>query len=410
MSANVILFEDRYVDRLRPISLTRPPFAITCAGYRLVDLVATLADCLSCIVRPHLLKVSQREMPDVEPAAAPTLYVNAALMPDVRYLDRLKRFIEAGDPFLCTCGERVVAALLPEKCRPSSDLTPDTVTAHILSQNLPLVENDGFKLFEYPFHVVGAVEELFPANIEYRIRTGDYKELRPNVYVGEGVRIAGSSVLTVEDGPIVLEDNVRVMDFTYLQGPIHVGANSRVIERSSVKEFTSIGHTCKIGGEVEISTIESYSNKQHHGFLGHAYIGSWVNMGAGTSNSDLKNSYGVIRIEHSGERVNTGLQFFGCVIGDFSKTAINTSIFTGKIIGVCSMLYGYVGQNVPSFCNYAKLFGQITECPVAAAVQTQKRMFARRQVEQTQEDIELLHAVFELTREERLISSELPVI
>jgi glucose-1-phosphate thymidylyltransferase len=104
------------------------------------------------------------------------------------------------------------------------------------------------------------------------------------------------------------------------------------------------------------------------------------------------------------------MQFLGSIIGDFAKSAINTSIFTGKIVGVSSMLYGFIGSNVPSFCNYARSFGQITECPVDQAVLIQKRMFARRGIRQTPEDVVLLKDVFELTRSERLISDEPPAL
>jgi glucose-1-phosphate thymidylyltransferase len=135
-----------------------------------------------------------------------------------------------------------------------------------------------------------------------------------------------------------------------------------------------------------------------------------VNLGAGTSNSDLKNTYGEVRLEYPHRRVDTGMQFLGCILGDFAKSAINTSIFTGKIIGVSSMLYGFIGSNVPSFSNYARSFGQITECPVDQAVLIQKRMFARRGIRQTPEDAALLKDVFELTRIERLISDEPPAL
>ena len=104
------------------------------------------------------------------------------------------------------------------------------------------------------------------------------------------------------------------------------------------------------------------------------------------------------------------MQFYGCIIGDFCKSAINTSIFTGKTIGVASMLYGYIGGNVPSFCNYAKSFGQISECALEQTARTQKRMFVRRNVEQTEDDIALLAAVYEKTGRDRSLSSELPVL
>ena len=100
------------------------------------------------------------------------------------------------------------------------------------------------------------------------------------------------------------------------------------------------------------------------------------------------------------------MQFLGCVLGDFSKTAINTSIFTGKVIGVSSHLYGFVGTNVPSFTNYARTFGQETEFVLESAVKTQARMFARRKVDEMPATVKLLTDMYEITRDERLMSTD----
>jgi glucose-1-phosphate thymidylyltransferase len=153
---------------------------------------------------------------------------------------------------------------------------------------------------------------------------------------------------------------------------------------------------CKVGGEIEATVIESFSNKQHTGFLGHSYLGRWVNLGAGTSNSNLKNTYGTVRMEVGGHPLDTGMQFMGCVIGDFTRSAINTAIFTGKLIGCCSMLYGFVTTNVPSFVNYARSFGEITELSVRVMVQTQRRVFLRRGIEQQPWHVRLLEDMYEL--------------
>lgn len=409
MSANLLLFEDHHSENMYPITLTRPAFAVTCAAYRLWDIAAMASDNVRYIVRDWIEDVTKRNHPHAPPAAGPTLFLNASVAPDVRYIERIRKILAAGEPFMCTSGQRVAAALLPADAEIPADLSPADVTSFLLDKRLPLREAE-FQTFDYPFHVVGALYDLFEANIARKIADRNYTEIQDGVFTGEGVTIAKNAVFHTDEGPIVLEDGVKVMDFTYLCGPIYIGPKSRVIERSSVKDFASIGHTCKIGGEVEACVIESYTNKQHHGFLGHAYVGSWVNLGAGTSNSDLKNTYGKVRIVHRGHRMDTDMQFFGCIIGDFSKSAINTSIFTGKIIGVNSMLYGYIGQNVASFCNFAKSFGQITECPVEMAAGTQKRMFARRDVTQTEADIALLQTVFDLTRDDRAISTALPVL
>jgi UDP-N-acetylglucosamine diphosphorylase/glucosamine-1-phosphate N-acetyltransferase len=340
----------------------------------------------------------------------PTLYLNASVAPDVRYVAEFRRLLQEGQPCLCTSGQRVAAALVPQGLDAPPDLGADGVASFLLDLRLPLRGDGVFRTFDYPFHVVGAQSELFPANVADRIETDGLKEVREGVFVGQDVRLPQTAVFHCEEGPVVLADGVRVLDFSYFAGPVYVGRGSRIIERSSVKEFTSIGHTCKVGGEVEASSIEPYTNKQHHGFLGHAYVGSWVNLGAGTSNSDLKNTYGEVRFEHRGRRIGTGLQFLGCIVGDYAKSAINTSIFTGKSVGVASMLYGYVGQNVPSFCNYARSFGQVTEVSLEQAVVTQQRMFARRGVEQTADDVGLLRSVFGLTREERLMDTGPPVL
>ena len=109
---------------------------------------------------------------------------------------------------------------------------------------------------------------------------------------------------------------------------------------------------------------------------------------------------------YRGEKVDTNMQFVGCIMGDYSKTAINTGIFTGKTIGVCSMVYGFVSTNVPSFVNYARTFGQITELSPEVMIATQKRMFVRRNVTQRASDCQLILDMYELTRYERQLADE----
>jgi glucose-1-phosphate thymidylyltransferase len=111
-------------------------------------------------------------------------------------------------------------------------------------------------------------------------------------------------------------------------------------------------------------------------------------------------------MEYAHAKVKTGMQFVGSFIGDYAKTAINTSIFTGKTIGSCSMLYGFITTNVPSFVNYARTFGQVTETSIETLVSTQARMFARRNVEQRPCDIQLLRDIYEMTKHERQLASE----
>jgi glucose-1-phosphate thymidylyltransferase len=410
MDAQIVLFEDHLLGRMNPVTLTRAAFGVTCACCTLFDLAGTAGD-VSWIVRGYLEKATLQRFPrQALDAKRPHLFLNASLVPDSRYVERIRSLGEAGAPFIATVGDRVSAAFLPAGVTLPAPISSETVTPWLLELKLPLLEEELFRTLDHQYEVIKYLEPLFDVNIRHRIARGSFGEVKPGVYAAAGVSIADTAVFHTSHGPVVLEKGVEAQDFTYFVGPVYAGAKSRIIERASLKEHVCIGETCKIGGEVEASVIESFTNKQHHGFLGHSWVGSWVNLGAGTSNSDLKNSYGEVRLEFPHRREETGMQFLGCIIGDYAKSAINTSIFTGKIIGVSSMLYGFVGANVPSFCNYARSFGQITECPVDQAILIQKRMFERRGIQQSSEDAALLREVFEMTREERLISDEPPAL
>jgi glucose-1-phosphate thymidylyltransferase len=243
-------------------------------------------------------------------------------------------------------------------------------------------------------------------SLAFRIESGAYKEIADGVFAAAGATLGQYCVTDTSKGPVLLDEEAVVGPYSFLRGPAYLGPKARVIEHSAIKDAVAVGHTTKIGGEIEASIVEPYSNKQHHGFLGHSYLGSWINLGAGTSNSDLKNTYGPVKMEYRGEQVATGMQFCGCILGDYSKSAINTGIFTGKTVGCCSMLYGFVTTNVPSFVNYARLFGQVTELPPEVMIATQQRMFSRRNVTQRDCDIALIHAMYDLTRNERQLAGE----
>lgn len=129
----------------------------------------------------------------------------------------------------------------------------------------------------------------------------------------------------------------RIGPQTHIAGPAYIGPGTIVNPRCHIHGGTTIGPLCKVGGEIDACIIAGYSNKQHDGFLGHSYVGSWVNLGAGTVNSDLKNTYGSVRVPVNGREVDTGLTFFGSVIGDHVKLGIGQTLATGASIGFAAM-------------------------------------------------------------------------
>ncbi|TVP57654.1 MAG: hypothetical protein EA351_05485 [Gemmatimonadales bacterium] len=156
---------------------------------------------------------------------------------------------------------------------------------------------------------------------------------------GSGVQIDPLVVLDARDGPIHLSSGVRIHPFTHLVGPAWIGADSSLLGGRIAS--SSVGPTCKVRGEVEASVVLGFSNKAHDGYLGHAVVGRWVNLGAGTTNSDLKNNYSPVRVELGRERtVDTGLLKVGVFLGDHVKTGIGMILNTGTVVGAGSNLFG----------------------------------------------------------------------
>jgi glucose-1-phosphate thymidylyltransferase len=411
---NIIVFEDAGTNQLYPITTGKPAYAISCGSYRLIDWLSELQGNLIGLVRPHLemqqLQDFSQLQHQLDPGFANTWLINARLVPSISNVRRLHQFRDAmprdgsdTDIFINRQGWAMASAMVPTAilAGKTTDQLNDWIAnfgaAEKAAQNIDLE----LELFEYPHHVIQQNISSLSQNLKQRISMGQYEEAHPNVFLAPGVTVGKHVVFDGQPGPIVIERNSNLGPFSYFQGPIYIGPSSRISEHASIKDHVSVAHTCKIGGEVEASVIEPYSNKQHHGYLGHSYLGSWINLGAGTCNSDLKNTYGTVNMQYGSRKISTGMQFVGCVMGDYVKTAINSGIFTGKIVGTGSLVYGFATTNVPSFVNYARMFGEIGNLPPEVVVAAQLRMFGRRAVNQRPCDVQLIHDMYRLTEHER---------
>ncbi|HZT82554.1 MAG TPA: hypothetical protein VFA26_20160, partial [Gemmataceae bacterium] len=155
-------------------------------------------------------------------------------------------------------------------------------------------------------------------------------------------------------GPVVIDREAVVTAFSRLEGPCYVGPATHVLG-AKIRAGTTLGPNCRVGGEVEASILQGFSNKYHDGFLGHSYVGEWVNLGAGTNNSDLRNDYGEVTVTVDGRPVPTGRTKVGCFLGDHTKTGLGTLLNTGTSVGVfCNLLPsgGLLPKHVPSFLNW----------------------------------------------------------
>ena len=402
---NIRLFEDDAVDRLSPITTLRPAYAISCGGMRLVDVLRDSASSLGGTVRGQLIETQAHEFTEIDghPPASCDWLLNARLVPrhDLMQILSAARADEQL-PMAWMAGEHLVAAHLGGTVDLPPSFSNGDLKAWIAAHGMPQQPAPAdVNLLDYPHDVIRFHQSIFPANLAARIGRGDLAEIADGVFAADGFKQPDIWSVDTSDGPVVLESGCRVGPCTVLQGPVLVGPNAKVNEHAALKENVALGHTTKVGGEVEASIIEPLSNKQHYGFLGHAYVGSWVNLGAGTCNSDLKNTYGNVQMTYEDAKVDSGMQFMGCVLGDYVKTAISSAIFTGKLVGACSMLYGYVTRNVPAFVNFAAALGQVTQVDPEVIVTMQRRMFLRRGREQAPYHVELLHQAFRATADSR---------
>ena len=214
--------------------------------------------------------------------------------------------------------------------------------------------------------------------------------------------------IDASNGPVIIMDNVSIKPFSRIEGPCYIGSHTTIQTHADIAG-SYIGDHCKIGGEVKQSIIQSYTNKGHHGYLGDSLVGEWVNLGAGSTTSNLKLSYGDIQTKSgpSHEKLSSDRQFLGALIGDYVKTSINTSLDCGSIIGSGSSLYGsdVHSKFIPPFTwgqfeNYGKQ-------DIAAFLTALERMMVRRNQYINDNEVKKLKGIYDAVSE--LLSAKEPI-
>lgn len=211
------------------------------------------------------------------------------------------------------------------------------------------------------------------------------------IYIAPSAKVVGC-FLNATDGPIIIDEDAEIMEGSMIRGPFYLGKHAGVKMGAKIYGPTTIGHYSKVGGEISNSVIQAYSNKGHDGFLGNSILGEWCNLGADTNNSNLKNNYSPVKIWNyaANDYVDTGLTFCGLIMGDHSKSGINTMFNTGTVVGVCANIFGaaFPEKHIPSF-SWGGADG-FEPYQLHKALETAERMMARRNVPLTPEYKRLL--------------------
>ena len=219
-----------------------------------------------------------------------------------------------------------------------------------------------------------------------------------NVFIDKTATIFPQVIVDGSNGPVFIDRNAVIQPHVYIQGPVYIGPSVLIKAGAQIYSGSSIAEGCKIGGEVNNSIISAWSNKAHNGYLGSSYVGSWVNIGAGTNNSNLKNNYGTVKLTVNGEVVDTGLQFIGLIMGDHSKCGINTTFNTGTTVGINCNLYGSAihKKHISSF-TWGCAVDDYTTYKLDKALAVNNTVMSRRQHNLSKYEKELLENIFQLT-------------
>lgn len=394
-----------------PITLTRPAFDLMLGTKTLLDAILheIKPDHHSLLVSEYLSRITEKRHPDADvnpqKVEGDVIFINSLLRLDTQELNKLLM----KDRFVAFSSNNLAIAKVSSKLAREALIPPGSMARTFSNKFKGYAEEfklDDSSLIRYPWHLIELNSEAIIRQSSSLKGISDIGKNRiisgPNsrLIIDESVEIEGPLFFDTRDGPIHIGSKAKILPFSRIKGPAHIGKNSTIL--SAIIEETTIGDFVKIGGEVDRSIFAGYSNKAHEGFIGHSYIGEWVNLGAMTTNSDLKDTYGTVKMTIKGERLDSGRIKVGSFIADNVKTSIGTYIYTGKKIGVASQIHGYVPEDVPSFTIYAKSMGyRLFEVNVKSAIEAQKRMMERRGIEQKKEDADLLRKVFMMSKEER---------
>jgi UDP-N-acetylglucosamine diphosphorylase/glucosamine-1-phosphate N-acetyltransferase len=414
----IALFEDENYENFLPLTYTRPVFDCKSGMLSLLERAqrAYPESKVLLFTRNYLVPTLKKRVSHPVNASDSiddeTLLINGSLVIDERNKQLIKKKL-VKNTLMMQKGRIALALLREDTARNYGEELCNPLTAPTLKKlmkNCKTLEASNLPLLEYPWDLVNKNAELIKEDyaalgkkesegtIDSRAAVYGNQE---NVYVGKGAFIEAYVTLDARNDPIFIGNETIVHAGSRITGPTSIG-NKTIILSGLIREGCSIGHVCRVGGELEETIIQGYTNKSHTGFIGHSYIGEWVNIGAATTNSDLKNTYGTVQVTIKGRSTDTGQTKVGCFIGDHAKTSIGTQIYTGKKIGVASQVHGFITKDVPSFTIWSESLGsKPVELYLQSAIETQKRALSRRGVKQTKEDVELLKKLFEITAPER---------
>lgn len=397
MATKTCFFEDHRLKNFHPLTLTRPLFdlriGILTLGEKWLYSLNRADSVPSGILRnPFKGLFDETVLEDDQ-----ILWVNPRFLPKPSLKDTVNNLkLNHSLQFEGT----LVAALIPKKTHSewiSKGINLEETKVHQINEETVQQAEYVWDLFQLNGTEIAA--DINRMGLSSGVSGKDYPQAHfvnsDQVFIEKGVKIEPGVVIIAEKGPVYLAKNSVIMANSVLRGPVAICEGATVKAGSKIYEDTTIGPICKVAGEISNSIFHSYCNKAHDGFVGNSIFGQWCNLGADTNTSNLKNNYSTIRLTDwdSGEEKETGQQFIGTVMGDHSKTGINAMLNTGTVCGVSSNIFtsGYPPKLIPSFRWVSDY--DIETYKLEKAIETMRRMMARRDVELSPEYEEMMRSI-----------------
>ena len=389
---SVILFDTPSVrTQLLPFTFTRPVAGIRCG-------ILTLAEKWGRWLTTDPTYLTERYLQDLYPHAASDafLYIDGSLCPNQELVETLLSL--PPETVLRSAKDRSIMAAHTTSASWVPDASVVSLTEHIFAGTYVSIQNLWDIYVENGAQIV-SVYALLTAHRQSASITDPFTRCYApeNIFMEEGATVR-AAILNAEGGPIYLGRNALVSEGATIQGPFAMGEGSILAQGAKVRPNTTLGPFCKVGGEVSNSVLFGYSNKGHDGYLGNSVLGEWCNLGANTTNSNLKNDYTPVKLHSytTGQLETTDRTFCGLFMGDYTKAGICTMFNTGTVVGVNVNVFGagFQPKYIPSFSWGGKAEG-FAPYRFQKAVAVIRETMNHRQISFTEKQQAILKHVFE---------------
>jgi len=413
---HVCIFEDDTYPNLYPLTYSKPIYDSLVGTDTIFNFIMRYfgKGNVSLICRPHLKSHLKKKHPSTIinslNKGTDCLFINGRVLLSNYLLEEFSH-IDQSTSHLYTHKGTVIAAFIKREKLPLIEpfLSSPPSNEALISQLRPICVTREIELayvLRHSWDLLAYNELMIRKDFKFYNKPGIIKgDIKPyaqlynenNIFIDKGSVVEDFVVINAEKGPVYIEEDVTIEAHSRLEGPLFIGKGSKIL--GGKVSTSSIGPLCKVSGEVNGCVFEGYSNKAHGGYLGNSIIGRWVNLGAFTTTSNLKNTYSPITMNVNGTPVKTEELFIGSIIGDHVKTSIGTTLNTGTLIGYGSTIFntGFHDRWIPPFSWGSP--GSYESIDLDKLLSTIRTVKKRRNLELTQVDKELITYLYTHAKE-----------